>query len=285
MGMTLDQEGSLFWRAARWVIEGDLAALDELLSQDSELARMRSPDSFRATLLHFVAANGVRDDYQRCPPNAPQIARRLLDAGADPDAVAASGGGGPNQTPLCLLVTSWPPFEAGLQEELVHLLVEGGAAVDGSMGNGAPLASALTFGYTGAAEALVAAGASCDCAFFAAGLGDLVRLRGLLELGVARALGSYAPVIDVPRASDMAAVVQEAFHFAVTHGRIEVMDWLLGQGASVDGATKGHHCELPTLQALFVRERQAFNWLVRRGADLDLRDGKRGQSAREALEA
>ncbi len=282
--MNLTDEGSLFWRAARSVVDGDLESLRRLLREEPGLVSMVSPDDFQATLLHFVAANGVRDDYQRSPANAPQVAECLLDAGAEPDAFAGSYGGGSHQTPLCLLVTSWWPHGRGVQVELVRALIQGGAKVDGVEGDAAPLASALLFGYTRAAEALVAEGARANGAFFAAGLGDLVGLQRALEQDTLEGLlGGYVPVLEVPRPCSKGAVIQEAFHFAVTHGRLEVMEWLLRQGASVNGATQGHHCELPAVQALFVGERSVFDWLCQRGADLDLVDRKRGQCARDVL--
>ena len=51
------------------------------------------PAGARATLLHYVAANGVEGYRQLTPPNAVAIADALLDAGADVDALADMYGG------------------------------------------------------------------------------------------------------------------------------------------------------------------------------------------------
>ena len=79
----------------------------------------------RATLLHYVAANGIETDRQRTPPNAPDVVRLLVSAGAEVDALAAFYGGGPAQTTLCLAVSSGHPNEVGVAGELVHALEPG----------------------------------------------------------------------------------------------------------------------------------------------------------------
>lgn len=274
-----------FRRAARAVAHGRLDELRALLAERPELARARSPAPYRATLLHHTAANGVPDGLQRPEPAAPAVARLLLDAGAEPDALSAAYGGGPNATTLCLVASSWHPFRAGVQAQLLRVLVEGGAAVDGVLGDGAPLTTALTFGYTRAAEELVALGARTDSAVSRAGLGDVDGALALLDTGdLARALGSYAPALGGPRPADLCALVQECFHVAVTHGRLDVMAALRERGAGVDAPTPGHHCALPLLQALFVGEDAAARWLLRHGADADLVDPKRGEPARRLLD-
>ena len=79
-----------FERAADAVIDGDSTTLAALLREHPELVRARStrvtegdPPVHGATLLHYLAANGVEDDRQRSPGNAPEIAKLLLEAGAD----------------------------------------------------------------------------------------------------------------------------------------------------------------------------------------------------------
>ena len=285
-----------FRRAAVAAVDGDLPTLRNLLAAFPSLVHDRSPAPFRATLLHYVAANGVEDDLQRTPDNAVEICELLLAMGAMPDALAESYGGGRNQTPLCLLVSSWHAMEHGLHRQLVRVLVQGGACVNGLDDDGAPLATALVFGYTGASEALAACGARIDNIFFAAGLGDLARVKTFVGPGEtntvdantvdpvshlsAKALGSYRSPLGEPNETHRARIAQQALHFAVTHGRTDVVDFLLARGAEANGEVAGHHCALPLLQALFVHEVAMARHLVTRGADPDREDRKRHTTAR-----
>ncbi len=90
-----DSPVARFEAAVEAVIDGDLAALASLLGDDPGLLRARSarvthfdPPVHRATLLHYVAANGVEGYRQRTPPNAVAVAKTLLTAGAEVDALA-----------------------------------------------------------------------------------------------------------------------------------------------------------------------------------------------------
>src|SRR5262245_27727805 len=80
--------------AADAVVSGDLGGLVSLLGADAGLIRARSAREHRATLLHYVAANGVEDFRQKTPPNAVAVATTLLEAGAEVDALANTYGGG-----------------------------------------------------------------------------------------------------------------------------------------------------------------------------------------------
>ena len=77
-----------FELAVEAIVDGDLAPLRAMLRAHPALVRARSTRRHRATLLHYIAANGVEGERQRTPPNAVEIARTLHDAGATPDAVA-----------------------------------------------------------------------------------------------------------------------------------------------------------------------------------------------------
>ena len=281
----MSQTNEKFGEAVEAVIDGNAARLSALLRHHPDLVHARSPKPHAATLLHYVAANGVEDELQRTPANAVEICELLLAAGSDPDSVANTYGGGPNETALCLLVSSWHPFERGVQSDLVRALATGGASLNGTRDDGAPLGTALLFGYTSAAETLASLGARVDNLFFAAGLGDEARVReffaddGSLRAG---ALGTYAPPVAKGLASEPHEIVQEAFHFAVTHGRVPVAEFLLARGADVNGRTTGQHCELPLMQVLFVRELELVPFLLKRGADPSLRDNKRKQTPLES---
>src|SRR5262245_46033333 len=84
-----------FESAVEAVVNGDLTTLKDAVQRNPALVCARSnrvccfdPPSHRATLLHYVAANGVESFRQKTPPNAVDIARVLLEAGAEPDALA-----------------------------------------------------------------------------------------------------------------------------------------------------------------------------------------------------
>src|SRR5207237_2292729 len=84
-----------FEAAVEAVINGDATTLASLLRENPELVRSRSarvtpfdPPVHRATLLHYVAANGVEGYRQKTPPNAVEIAKLLLEGGAEVDALA-----------------------------------------------------------------------------------------------------------------------------------------------------------------------------------------------------
>ena len=151
-----------FDEAVTAVITGDAATLEKLLQEDPGLIEARAPSEHRSTLLHYVGANGIEDELQKTPRNAVEITRILLEAGAEVDALAGTYGGGTNQTTLCLLVSSCHPAEAGLQPDLVKVLCDAGADVNGVADDGAPLATALMFSYTKSVDMLVQCGARID---------------------------------------------------------------------------------------------------------------------------
>ena len=125
---------SRFESAVDAVITGDLAVLERLLRQDPELVRVGStlvthhdPPVHGATLLHYIAANGVEDLRQKTPQNAVDVAKVLLNAGGSRRALA--GMYGSQCTTMSMLVSSSHPAEAGVQVALVDTLLDY-AAVD-----------------------------------------------------------------------------------------------------------------------------------------------------------
>jgi hypothetical protein len=158
-----------FESAVEAVVNGDIATLQDALRRDPALVGARSsrvcafdPPVHRATLLHYLAANGIEAYRQRTAPNAVEIARTLLQAGAEPDALADMYGA--ECTTMSMLVSSSHPAEAGLQVPLVELLLDSGAAIEGRGTRkwGAPVFTALAFGMIGAAKVLAERGARID---------------------------------------------------------------------------------------------------------------------------
>jgi ankyrin repeat protein len=258
-------EGSpvaLFESAVEAVINGDAAALSSMLRAHPGLVRERStringfdPPMHRATLLHYIAANGAEGYRQKSPPNAVQIAKLLLEAGAEPDALASMYGS--ECTTMSMLVSSTPPAQAGVQVPLVETLIDFGAAVD-DRGKGAwtsPLMTALVFGFRDAAETLVRRGACVDTIAAAAGLGRLDQVRQFLP---------SADADDRHRSLALAAQL----------GHVDVVRLLLDAGEDPNRynppATHGH--ATPLHQAIAGGRDAVVHLLVERGARLDIKD-------------
>jgi hypothetical protein len=107
------------------LLDGDVEKLRGLLARNPSLIRQRSSFGHASTLLHYVGSNGVETHRQRVPMNLAEIARLMLDAGADVNATANMYGG--DSTTLGLLVTSDHPARAGVTEEVRKVLVDAGA--------------------------------------------------------------------------------------------------------------------------------------------------------------
>ncbi len=251
-----------FERAVEATIDGDVEALRRAVADDPTVTHARStrlapfdPPRHRATLLHYVAANGVEGHRQRTPPNAVDVARILLEAGADPDALADMYGGACGV--MSLLVSSSHPARAGVQVALVDLLVDHGASVE-ALGHGAwrsPLYTALIFGFVDTARALVRRGARVDTLTEATGLGDLDAVRERLP-------GASAD--DRHRAVAMAA----------TTGQAEAMRLLLDAGEDPDrfNPTNAHAHATPLHSAIAEGHLEVVRALVEHGARLDIPD-------------
>ena len=225
-----DQVNTRFEAAADAIAAGDLDALHSLLDAEPALVRIRSPFPHRQTLLHHVAANGIEVERQGpAPANAVEIVRLLIERGAVPDATCESYGGGSGSTTLCLLVSSAGPAAAGVQATLVEELCRSGARVDGLDDDGLPLWTAITFGYTEAAEALARCGARVDNLCFAAALGDLDRVRGFFDVD-GRLRHDLPPVIRIGARGPRLArdrLIEYALIWAAAHDRRPVVEYLL----------------------------------------------------------
>jgi hypothetical protein len=152
-----------FEAGADAVVNGDVTALKELLRDHPGLARQRSTREHRSTLLHYVSANGVEDYRQKTPPNIVEIAKVLLEAGAEVDAESDAYGGG--TTALGLAATSIHPERAGVQIALLQTLLDHGARLDhpSAAGNRHNLVTGcIANGQPKAAGFLAAVGAPLD---------------------------------------------------------------------------------------------------------------------------
>src|SRR5204863_976771 len=120
---------SLFETAVEAVISGDVATLRAMSREHPELVRARSTRRHNGTLLHYVAANGVEGGRQKTPGNALEVAKVLLEGGAEVDALADMYDA--KCTTISMLVSSCHPAKAGLQIALAEILLDYGAALDG----------------------------------------------------------------------------------------------------------------------------------------------------------
>jgi len=257
-------DGPVLWfeSAVEAVVNGDLPTLQTLLRDHPELTRARStrrtphdPPVHGATLLHYVAANGVEGHRQKTPKNAVEIGRTLLEAGAEVDATAGMYGG--QYTTMSMLVSSAHPAIAGLQATLAELLLDFGAAIEGRGSElwKSPLMTALAFGYLDTAAALVRRGARIPTLAAAAGLGRLADAVRLLP---------EADALDRHRAIALAA----------QHGYVEIVRLLLDAGEDPNryNPEGNHGHSTPLHQAAFAGHEDVVRLLVEHGAKLDIRD-------------
>ena len=250
-----------FESAAEAVITGDEVTLRGMLEADPGLVQARSrrvtchdPPTHRATLLHYLGANGIESYRQRSPQNAVAIGAILLEAGAEVDSLAEMYGG--HCTTMSMLVSSTPPAEALVQVGLINLLLDHGAAIEG-VGESqwkSPLVTALVFGFLEAAETLVARGASVGVVA-AAGLGRVRDVVGLLP-----ATGESER--------------HRAFALAAQLGHAQVVRVLLDSGETPDQYNpEGFHSHGTALHhAALGGHHEVIRLLIERGARLDIKD-------------
>ena len=224
-----------FEAAADAIVRGDAAMLKRILARHPKLVRVRSNREHRSTLLHYVSANGIEDYRQKTPRKMVSVARLLLDSGSDVNAESDAYGGG--STALNLTATSCHPETAGVQIELLELLLDRGAEIQRG-----DVRSCLANGRGTAARFLAEHGVPLSYEE-AAGVGRLDLLKTFTETG-----------------GDQQT---RALDFACQFGHIDVIEFLLDQGAKSDMALHwaawGPHVELVRL-------------LLDRGAPLDVRD-------------
>jgi ankyrin repeat protein len=150
--------------------------------------------------MHVVA------DWPGYFPNAPEIVRVLVEAGADPDPRPGPG----DETPLQWAASS----------DDVHVaaaLIDAGADINMPEGSiGSPLANAVGYGCWDVARLLVARGADVDQPWIAAALGLLERLERLLD-------GDPSP-----------EQISQAFWHACSGGQRRAAEYLLARGADLN---------------------------------------------------
>lgn len=243
---------------------GDADRLRGLIAGHPELVHARTNLDARhgyfagATLLHHVAGNPFRDSP--LPANIVDIARVLLDAGADVEATTLGSNGG---TTMGLLITGAQASAMGVAGPLMDLLLDHGAKLDVSGPDALRLP--LTNHATGAAERMIELGAKPDL-IAAAALGRMDLLRSFFDTdGQLRS----APLRNGSRMQARDAIGL-AFLFAYVRRETEAADFLLGKDGNwnmtgVNNGTALHRAAWDGDLAMVRR-------LVAKGADLSNRD-------------
>jgi Ankyrin repeats (3 copies) len=259
------QDGSSVWQfelAVEAIISGDVATLKRLLGDNPELIRARSTRGHHATLLHYVGANGVEGYRQKTPKNAVKVAEILLNAGAEVDADLDYGSQRriyperSGSTPLGMVATSVHPAAAGVQIELLKVLLKYGGSVDGLPGRWNPLIAALHNGRPEAAAYLAKRGARLDMEG-AAGVGRLDVVKGFFKKD-----GSL-------KASATKAQMESGFMWACQYGRKNVVAFLLEKGMRIDARPHG---ETGLHQAAYGGHASIVKLLLERKAPVDVKD-------------
>jgi ankyrin repeat protein len=252
----LNSPVSKFEEAVDAVVSGDLPGLRTLLSEAPDLVRARSTREHHSTLLHYVSANGVEDFRQKTPRNIVEIAKLLLEAGAEVNAESDAYRG--RCTTLGLTATSCHPHNAGVQIPLMELLIERGAIIDGPDGYSG-VNGCLQNGRGEAAEFLANRGARLE----------LEGAAGVGRLDIVRSFFSEDCDLKPPATEEQ---MKDGFAWACQFGRTEVVDFFLQRGMHVDG--KLRHGETGLHWAAYAGHLAIVKLLLDRGAPIDVKDDR-----------
>ena len=247
---------------------GDLAGLERLLDAHPELVHARTnlepPFGYfsGATLLHHVAWNPGRP--APVPANIVDLARLLLDRGAEVDATTLGRNGG---TTLGLIDTSKKASDANVSGPLIQLLVDRGARIrlEETKDGGSPFGGSITNHAPRAAEKLIELGAKPDV-FVAAALGRMDLLRGFFD--------ENGRLTTIPRRNGSPMAERDAIGLALlvayVNAQAEAVDFLLEHDGNwnmigVNNGTALHRAAWDGDLAMVKR-------LVAKGADLSNRE-------------
>jgi len=241
-----------FEMAADAVTAGDAARLKALLTQNQDLIRLRSRRNHHSTLLNYVGANGFERYRQKTPPNAVEIAGILLDAGAEIDAWGDMYRG---TSTLGLVATSVHPVMAGLQEQLMDILIRHGAdpnhAVAPDYTEGNLILACLHNGRGEPVHYLASRGAAVDLEG-AGSLGDLEKIRTYFNVD--------GDLLD----QRWTGKLDGCLIWACVYGHRSVVDFLLAHGCSVN---TNWDATTPLHSAAYGGQVELVRLLLDKGAD------------------
>jgi hypothetical protein len=309
-----------FGEALEALREGDIGRLRQVIGEAPELVKARTnlqpPYGYfsGATLLHHVAAN---PGWGRAlPRNIVEVARALLDLGAEVDAMTMGSNGG---TTMGLVITSKQASDSNVSGPLIDLLLEHGAKLDlrGKPDHVAPdwdQMSALDLPLANhaprAAERMIELGAEVDvCAAAALGrmewladcfdehgeLRKLPRRRGKV-MNSREAIGLALLFAYVNRHKEAVDFLLEkdgnwnmtgvnngtALHRAAWDGDLEMVKRLVARGADIHNRDNPFN-STPLSWAQHNKQQQVFDWM-RANCKIDLHEAV-GFDLREHVEA
>jgi uncharacterized protein len=235
MPITLADDDPMAARLVLAIRTGNTAAVRHLLKDDPRLARARiGARGGTKTSLHVVT------DWPGYFPEGPQMARLLIAAGAEVDAVTTPE---PPETPLHYAASSD-------DADVAEVLIDAGADIekpDGSIGT--PLDNAIGYACWHVARLLAARGARVDKLWHAAALGMLTRLQELL---------AGNPTDDE---------ISQAFWHACAAGQRRAGELLLAEGADLDWIPEyAQGTPLDAASSLGTRQENVITWLREMGA-------------------
>lgn len=244
--------------------EGDVEGLRALVREDPALATSRSTRS-HPTLLQCLALD-AKDN-----PNARAMAEVLIEAGAElnePLVAAASIG----------------------NREVVELLIDRGAAIDGT-GGWSPLEEALYWNNQNVIALLLDRGAKIRNLRTAAALGrsDLIQTYfdedGNLKPEAGQIDWPFGGNKSVSHrinawSQDRQGIINNAFVYACMHGHIDAAQLLLDKGAEINTVPGGFDYAGTGLHyAALNGHRAMVQFLLDHGADKSVKDTKVGSTA------
>lgn len=239
--MEIPEDDPLGTEVVASIRQGHLDRLRALLAAHAELANARLRDGKGGTrsVLHIVT------DWPGYFPYGPQVARLLLDAGADPN--TAVTGSWHAETPLHWAASSD-------DADVAAVLIDGGSDIEAtgaSIAGGTPLDDAVAYGCWNVARLLVQRGARVDALWKAAALGLLARAEELVAA-------------DPPPTAEQ---ISDAFWQACHGGQRRMAEYLFSLGADVN-----FHPDHNTATPLDIapgpdtRRDAVVTWLRERGA-------------------
>ena len=217
--------------------EGDVIRLQRLLAEHPGLAASRLGGVAKGrTPLHVVC------DWPGYFPNGPHIARLLIDAGADVNALTDVDHG---ETPL-----HWTASSDDV--DVAAVLIDAGADLEVPHGSiGSPLDNAIGYCCWHVARLLVARGARVDALWHAAALGLLGRVEELLG----------------DEAEGTPGKISQAFWHACSGGQRRAAELLLDRGADLNWEPDyAHGTPLDVAKGDGTQRGNVIEWLTERGA-------------------